>query len=101
MMHVGPTPCGKSDIRNILTTCKTEDNHAHEIVVVNPKVIADSQMYSVEAPISEELASGVFEIKSLRNASPTTVSCAGIIFVSGSEFGWEPLYQAQPSVGFG
>jgi dynein heavy chain len=35
----------------------------------------------------------VFEVQDLRNASPATVSRAGIIFVSGSDLGWEPLAQ--------
>merc|ERR1719420_1101202 len=33
----------------------------------------------------------VFEVENLRNASPATVSRAGIIFVSASDLGWEPL----------
>jgi len=35
----------------------------------------------------------VFEVQDLRNASPATVSRAGIIFVSASDLGWEPLVQ--------
>jgi dynein heavy chain len=33
----------------------------------------------------------VFEVENLRNASPATVSRAGIIFVSSIDLGWEPL----------
>jgi dynein heavy chain len=36
----------------------------------------------------------VFEVQDLRNASPATVSRAGIIYVSESDLGWEPLVQA-------
>jgi dynein heavy chain len=36
----------------------------------------------------------VFEVQDLRNASPATVSRAGIIFVSPSDLGWEPLVQS-------
>jgi dynein heavy chain len=36
----------------------------------------------------------VFEVENLRNASPATVSRAGIIFISGSVLGWEPLVQS-------
>merc|ERR1719506_1678140 len=35
----------------------------------------------------------VFEVQDLRNASPATVSRAGIIYVSASDLGWEPLVQ--------
>jgi dynein heavy chain len=35
----------------------------------------------------------VFEVENLRNASPATVSRAGIIYVSASDLGWEPLVQ--------
>ncbi|CAK0842735.1 unnamed protein product [Prorocentrum cordatum] len=37
-MLVGPTLCGKSEIASMLTTCMTEDNNAHRIVTMNPKV---------------------------------------------------------------
>jgi dynein heavy chain len=33
----------------------------------------------------------VFEVENLRNASPATVSRAGIIFVSPTDLGWEPI----------
>jgi dynein heavy chain len=33
----------------------------------------------------------VFEVENLRNASPATVSRAGIIFVSATDLGWEPI----------
>ena len=36
----------------------------------------------------------VFEVQDLRNASPATVSRAGIIYVSASDFPWEPLVQS-------
>jgi dynein heavy chain len=36
----------------------------------------------------------VFEVQDLRNASPATVSRAGIIYVSASDLGWEPLVQS-------
>eukprot|EP00928_Gymnodinium_smaydae_P031098 TRINITY_DN22944_c0_g2_i2.p1 TRINITY_DN22944_c0_g2~~TRINITY_DN22944_c0_g2_i2.p1 ORF type:complete len:3465 (-),score=972.42 TRINITY_DN22944_c0_g2_i2:18-9410(-) len=36
----------------------------------------------------------VFEVQDLRNASPATVSRAGIIYVSASDLGWEPITQS-------
>ncbi|KAH8068253.1 dynein light chain binding protein [Aureococcus anophagefferens] len=36
----------------------------------------------------------MFEVEDLRNASPATVSRAGIIFVSASDLDWEPVLQA-------
>ena len=36
----------------------------------------------------------VFEVESLRNASPATVSRAGIIYVSTSDLGWGPLVES-------
>jgi dynein heavy chain len=36
----------------------------------------------------------VFEVQDLRNASPATVSRAGIIFVSDSDLGWLPLVKS-------
>eukprot|EP00435_Cladocopium_sp_Y103_P041078 s1845_g11.t1 len=36
----------------------------------------------------------VFEVESLRNASPATVSRAGIIYVSTSDLGWAPLVES-------
>merc|ERR1719424_2136582 len=36
----------------------------------------------------------VFEVQDLRNASPATVSRAGIIYVSASDLGWEPIFRA-------
>lgn len=36
----------------------------------------------------------VFEVENLNNASPATVSRAGIIYVSISDLGWEPLIQS-------
>ena len=46
----------------------------------------------------------LFEVEDLRNASPATVSRAGIIFVSDSDLDWEPvlkswLAQNSPNVG--
>jgi dynein heavy chain len=35
----------------------------------------------------------VFEVQDLRNASPATVSRAGIIFVSPGDLGWQPLVE--------
>jgi dynein heavy chain, axonemal len=35
----------------------------------------------------------VFEAEDLRNASPATVSRAGIIYVSGSVLGYEPIFE--------
>eukprot|EP00927_Polykrikos_kofoidii_P046386 TRINITY_DN40623_c0_g2_i1.p1 TRINITY_DN40623_c0_g2~~TRINITY_DN40623_c0_g2_i1.p1 ORF type:complete len:3637 (-),score=783.39 TRINITY_DN40623_c0_g2_i1:390-10571(-) len=150
-MLVGPTLCGKTEIRDILTSCMSEDNNPHRNFVMNPKAITDSQMYGFKDPVSEEWTPGVFatlwqrcnnrsrpytswlicdgpvdaiwienlntvlddnkiltlanndripmtdnckivfEVENLRNASPATVSRAGIIFVSASDLGWEPL----------
>ncbi|OLP81173.1 Dynein heavy chain 8, axonemal [Symbiodinium microadriaticum] len=36
----------------------------------------------------------VFEVQDLRNASPATVSRAGIIYVSASDLGWQPITEA-------
>jgi dynein heavy chain len=36
----------------------------------------------------------VFEVQDLRNASPATVSRAGIIYVSDTDLGWEPIVKA-------
>lgn len=36
----------------------------------------------------------LFEVENLRNASPATVSRAGIIFLSDTDLGWAPLIQA-------
>lgn len=36
----------------------------------------------------------VFEVQDLRNASPATVSRAGIIYVSASDLGWQPLIES-------
>ncbi|CAK0822429.1 unnamed protein product [Prorocentrum cordatum] len=36
----------------------------------------------------------VFEVENLRNASPATVSRAGIIYVSASDLGWKPLVES-------
>jgi len=36
----------------------------------------------------------MFEVEDLRNASPATVSRAGIIFVSDSDLDWEPVLQS-------
>jgi dynein heavy chain len=36
----------------------------------------------------------VFEVENLRNASPATVSRAGIIFVSPTDLGWQPLIES-------
>ena len=33
----------------------------------------------------------VFEVENLNNASPATVSRCGIVYVSESDLGWEPL----------
>ena len=35
-----------------------------------------------------------FEVEDLRNASPATVSRAGIIYVSTADLGWEPFVQS-------
>ena len=32
-----------------------------------------------------------YEVEDLRNASPATVSRAGIIYVSADDLGWEPM----------
>jgi len=153
-MLVGPTLCGKTEIREILTTCLHNDGLAHKQVVMNPKAITDSQMYGYKDPISEEWTPGVFasiwqrynnralkyttwivcdgpvdaiwienlntvlddnkiltlanndripmtdnckivfEVQDLRNASPATVSRAGIIYVSASDLGWQPITEA-------
>ena len=34
-----------------------------------------------------------FEVENLNNASPATVSRCGIIFVSSTDLGWEPLFE--------
>mmetsp|Transcript_3629 Transcript_3629/g.6367 ORF Transcript_3629/g.6367 Transcript_3629/m.6367 type:complete len:3156 (-) Transcript_3629:97-9564(-) len=153
-MLVGPTLCGKSEIREILTNCLIGDGQPHRMQIMNPKAITDSQMYGVKDPISEEWTPGVFasiwqrynnrslkyttwivcdgpvdaiwienlntvlddnkiltlanndripmtdnckivfEVQDLRNASPATVSRAGIIYVSPSDLPWEPVTQA-------
>ncbi len=36
----------------------------------------------------------MFEVEDLRNASPATVSRAGIIFVSESDLDWEPVLKS-------
>ena len=36
----------------------------------------------------------LFEVEDLRNASPATVSRAGIIFVSDSDLDWEPVLKS-------
>merc|ERR1719502_349433 len=59
-MLVGPTLCGKTEIRNALTTVMTEDNNPHKKAEMNPKAITDSQMYGVKDPVSEEWTPGVF-----------------------------------------
>eukprot|EP00930_Biecheleria_cincta_P050644 TRINITY_DN3582_c0_g1_i1.p1 TRINITY_DN3582_c0_g1~~TRINITY_DN3582_c0_g1_i1.p1 ORF type:complete len:2677 (-),score=555.77 TRINITY_DN3582_c0_g1_i1:255-8135(-) len=153
-MLVGPTLCGKTEIRDILTTCSTNNGQPTRQNIMNPKAITDSQMYGVKDPISEEWTPGVFatlwqrcnnralkytswlvcdgpvdaiwienlntvlddnkiltlanndripmtdnckivfEVENLRNASPATVSRAGIIYVSASDLGWEPITDA-------
>ncbi len=35
----------------------------------------------------------VFEINSLKNATPATVSCAGILFINEADVGWRPLVE--------
>eukprot|EP00966_Prymnesium_polylepis_P212825 4928888-Prymnesium_polylepis.1 len=35
-----------------------------------------------------------FEVEDLRNASPATVSRAGIIYISDADLGWEPMVQS-------
>ena len=40
------------------------------------------------------LMKAMFEPESLANASPATVSRAGIIFVSDTELGWEPIVKS-------
>ncbi|CAE8603461.1 unnamed protein product [Polarella glacialis] len=154
-MLVGPTLCGKTEIRGILTECLTNfGGQQTRMQVMNPKAITDSQMYGFKDPISEEWTPGVFasiwqrfnnralkyttwivcdgpvdaiwienlntvlddnkiltlanndripmtdnckivfEVQDLRNASPATVSRAGIIYVSASDLGWEPITEA-------
>eukprot|EP01059_Diplonema_ambulator_P031435 TRINITY_DN5765_c0_g1_i5.p1 TRINITY_DN5765_c0_g1~~TRINITY_DN5765_c0_g1_i5.p1 ORF type:complete len:4657 (+),score=1802.33 TRINITY_DN5765_c0_g1_i5:140-14110(+) len=36
-----------------------------------------------------------FEVENLRNASPATVSRAGIVYISDKELGWEPILKAK------
>ncbi|CAE8591739.1 unnamed protein product, partial [Polarella glacialis] len=154
-MLVGPTLCGKTEIREILTSCLTNyGGQQTRMQVMNPKAITDSQMYGFKDPISEEWTPGVFasiwqrfnnralkyhtwivcdgpvdaiwienlntvlddnkiltlanndripmtdnckivfEVQDLQNASPATVSRAGIIYVSASDLGWEPITEA-------
>ena len=35
----------------------------------------------------------LFEVEDLRNASPATVSRAGIIYVSDTDLDWEPVFE--------
>lgn len=41
----------------------------------------------------------MFEPENLANASPATVSRAGIIYVSDSELGWQPVVASWLQVG--
>ncbi|KAL3909005.1 MAG: hypothetical protein SGPRY_009579 [Prymnesium sp.] len=40
----------------------------------------------------------IFEISHLRNASPATVSRAGVIYLNEYDVGWRPFVQARPSL---
>lgn len=37
----------------------------------------------------------IFEVEDLRNASPATVSRAGIIYVSDSDLDWQPVMESR------
>jgi dynein heavy chain len=151
-MMVGPTMCGKTEVMQTLTLCKTEDNNPTKQIVWNPKAITNQQIYGNKDPVSEEWTPGVFasiwqkynnrankytmwitcdgpvdaiwienlntvlddnkiltlanndripmtdnckivfEVENLNNASPATVSRAGIIYVSQTDLGPEPVW---------
>jgi len=44
-------------------------------------------------PMNDPWCKMTFEVENLNNASPATVSRCGIIYVSGTDLGWQPLIQ--------
>ena len=59
-------------------------------------VMDDNKMLTLVSneriPLSESMRM-VFEIHSLKNATPATVSRAGIIFVSDTDLDWSPVVE--------